>query len=150
MPPSKKLLYEGIYLPGVHSRRLELAIAIDSSGSVDESLLALFIAEVESIMESFGSYSIDLAVCDDRIRSTYHFENAESMQYSLSGGGGTDFTPVFEWIESLPSAPKSLLYFTDLEGKFPPEEPSYEVIWVTPNEASSPFGRVIVLKDQHD
>lgn len=150
MPPSKKLLYEGIYLPGVHSRRLELAIAIDSSGSVDESLLALFIAEVESIMESFGSYSIDLAVCDDRIRSTYHFENAESMQYSLNGGGGTDFTPVFEWIESLPSAPKSLLYFTDLEGKFPLEEPSYEVIWMTPNEASPPFGRVIVLKDQHD
>ena len=125
-------------------------IAIDSSGSVDKVLLTQFISEVESIMEIFGSYSIDLAVCDDRIRSTYHFENGESMQYSLSGGGGTDFTPVFEWIESLSSAPKSLLYFTDLEGKFPPYEPSYEVVWVASKSVSVPFGRVIVLKDQDD
>jgi predicted metal-dependent peptidase len=54
MPPSKKLLYAGIYLPSATSRHLELCIAIDSSGSVDEVLLAQFIAEVESITELFG------------------------------------------------------------------------------------------------
>jgi len=99
MPPSKKLLYAGIYLPSATSRHLELCIAIDSSGSVDEVLLAQFIAEIELICELFGSYSIELLVCDDRVRSHQRFTNGESIEYSLEGGGGTDFTPVFEFIE---------------------------------------------------
>lgn len=150
IPPSKKLLYDGVYLPGVHSRHLELAIAIDSSGSVDEVLLAQFIAEVESITELFGSYTIDLIVCDDRIRSHERFERGESITYTLSGGGGTDFNPVFELIYSWTVRPKILLYFTDLDGKFPPYEPPYETVWIAPMEGNIPFGRVIVLKESND
>ena len=149
IPPSKKLLYEGIYLPGSSSRHLDLAIAIDSSGSVDEGLLSTFIAEVESIMETFGSYTIDLVVCDDRIRSHTRFENGESVEYALNGGGGTDFIPVFELIESWMHRPKVLLYFTDLDGKFPLYEPPYEVVWIAPKLADVPFGRVIELKDEN-
>lgn len=150
IPPSKKLLYDGVYLPGVHSRHLELAIAIDSSGSVDEVLLAQFIAEVESITELFGSYTIDLIVCDDKIRSHVRFERGEAITYALSGGAGTDFSPVFELIESWIYHPKLLLYFTDLEGKFPPCEPPYEVLWIAPLKGEVPFGRVIELKDGND
>lgn len=149
IPPSKKLLYEGIYLPGATSRHLDLAIAIDSSGSVDEALLSQFIVEVESITELFGSYSIDLIVCDDRIRSHTRFENGESITYSLAGGGGTDFRPVFGIIDSWIHRPKVLLYFTDLDGKFPPYEPPYEVLWIAPQLADVPFGRVIELKDEN-
>ena len=149
IPPSKKLLYDGVYLPGVHSRHLELAIAIDSSGSVDEVLLAQFIAEVESITELFGSYTIDLIVCDDRIRSQTRFERGESITYALSGGGGTDFNPVFELIESWMYRPKILLYFSDLDGKFPPYEPPYETLWISPMKGEVPFGRVIELKDEN-
>ncbi len=147
IPPSKKLLYEGVYLPGVHSRHLELAIAIDSSGSVDEVLLTQFIAEVESIMENFGSYSIDLIVCDDRIRSHARFENGEELSLTLAGGGGTDFNPVFELIETFAHPPAMVLYLTDLDGKFPSYEPPYEVLWVAPHSLDVPFGRVIELKD---
>lgn len=150
IPPSKKLLYTGIYLPGVHSRHLDLAIAIDSSGSVDEVLLLQFIAEIESITELFGSYSIELFVCDERIRSHERFENGESIVYALSGGGGTDFTPVFEWLERRMHPPKVLLYFTDLDGTFPPYEPRYETLWVAPDRKDVPFGRVIVLEDGND
>lgn len=150
IPQSKKLLYDGVYLPGVHSRHLELAIAIDSSGSVDEVLLEQFIAEVESITELFGSYTIDLIVCDDKIRSHERFERGETITYTLSGGAGTDFRPVFELIESWMHRPKFLLYFTDLEGKFPPYEPPYEVLWISPVMMEVPFGRVIELKDGND
>lgn len=147
IPPSKKLLYEGIYLPGAHSRHLELAIAIDSSGSVDEVLLSQFIAEIESITELFGSYGIELLVCDERIRSRSRFENGESITYTLIGGGGTDFTPVFESIADGAVLPKVLLYFTDLDGKFPPYEPPYETLWIAPGRVDVPFGRVIVIGD---
>lgn len=147
IPPSKKLLYDGVYLPGVHSRHLELSIAIDSSGSVNEVLLEQFIAEVESITELFGSYTIDLIVCDDRIRSHERFERGEAIAYTLSGGAGTDFSPVFGLIKTWVQPPKLLLYFTDLDGKFPPYEPPYEVLWIAPLKSEVPFGRVIELKD---
>lgn len=149
MPPSKKLLYAGIYLPSATSRHLELVIAIDSSGSVDEVLLAQFIAEIESITEIFGSYTISVIVCDDRIRSQQRFTNGESIEYSLIGGGGTDFNPVFEFIEKQGTLPKMLLYFTDLDGKFPPYEPHYETLWIAPLKGEVPFGRVIPLKDEN-
>lgn len=149
IPPSKKLLYEGIYLPGASSRHLELAVVIDSSGSIDEVLLSDFIAEVESIMETFGAYTIDLMVCDDRIRSHMRFENGENISYALIGGGGTDFHPVFDLIESWMQRPKILLYFTDLDGKFPSYEPSYDVIWIAPKHKDVPFGRVIELRDEN-
>jgi len=150
MPPSKKLLYAGIYLPSATSRHLELAIAIDSSGSVDEVLLAQFVAEIESITEIFGSYSIELLVCDDRVRSHQRFMNGESIEYTLEGGGGTDFVPVFEFIERQMTPPKMLLYFTDLDGKFPMSEPNYETVWIVPHSEEVPFGRVIVIKDKND
>ena len=150
IPPSKKLLYAGVYLPGVHSRHLNLAIAIDSSGSVDEVLLSQFIAEVEGILEAFGSYSIDLIVCDDKIRSHERFENGEAVNYHLLGGGGTDFTPVFEFIDTWMVPPKCLVYFTDLDGKFPQTEPTYETLWIAPALGDVPFGRVIVIKENDD
>ncbi len=146
MPPSKKLLYAGIYLPSATSRHLELVIAIDSSGSVDAVVLAQFIAEIELICELFGSYSIELLVCDDRVRSHQRFTNGESIEYSLEGGGGTDFTPVFEFIEMQLTPPKMLLYFTDLDGKFPFDEPFYDTLWIAPHLAEVPFGRVVVMK----
>ncbi len=150
MPPSKKLLYAGIYLPSAYSRHLELVIAIDSSGSVNEVLLAQFIAEVESITELFGSYAIELVICDDRVRSHQTFTNGESVVYTLEGGGGTDFNPVFERIETHMTPPKLLLYFTDLDGKFPLHEPYYDVLWISPVAREIPFGRVIVMKDNND
>ncbi len=149
IPPSKKLLYQGIYLPRAISRHLELCIAIDSSGSVDEVLLGAFIAEVESITELFGSYTIDLLLCDDTIRSHQRFTNGESLKYVLKGGGGTDFAPVFEFIKMELTPPKILVYFTDLEGTFPDNEPHYETLWITPNAGDVPFGRVIVMKDEN-
>ena len=147
MPPSKKLLYAGVYLPSATSHHLELAIAIDSSGSVDEGLLGQFIAEVESITELFSSYSIELLVCDDRIRSHRTFMSGELIEYVLEGGGGTDFAPVFEFIERQLAPPKLLLYFTDLDGNFPQVEPHYETVWITPQMEEVPFGRVIVIKN---
>jgi hypothetical protein len=44
--------------------------------------------------------------------------------------------------------PKILLYFTDLDGKFPPYEPIYETLWIAPMGGEVPFGRVIEMADE--
>jgi predicted metal-dependent peptidase len=145
MPPSKKLLYQGIYLPSNVSQTFRLVIAIDSSGSVDEGLLNEFLSEVNFLMEQVQNYFIDIIVCDDKIHTHAGFYSGEALDVQIIGGGGTDFRPVFEFIAENLDDVKLLLYFTDLEGSFPKEAPSYAVKWVTPKEEKTPFGELILL-----
>ncbi len=146
LPPSKKLLYMGTYLPSMHSERLQLVIAIDSSGSVDEALLGDFITEIESLMLHFHDYEIELLVCDAKIHSSQTFLSGDKLEYVLKGGGATDFRPVFEKIEIELPFTQLLLYFTDMQGRFPEVEPLYEVLWITPEPADAPFGRIVSMQ----
>jgi predicted metal-dependent peptidase len=151
LPPSKKLLYLGTYLPSLTSESLKLTIAIDSSGSVDEVLLNSFMSEVNSIMLHHANYEIDLLVANAKVQSHEKFYAGDMLipnghsACKLKGGGGTDFRAVFEYIELHLFETTLLLYFTDLDGFFPKEEPSYEVLWISPKESEIPFGRSIVL-----
>jgi len=147
MPPSKKLLYDGIYLPSTRSETFFLVIAIDSSGSVDKELLDSFLSEVNFIMEQTQNYIIELLVCDDKVHQRQTFYTGESLDVSLQGGGGTDFRPVFAYVEEHLERPTLLLYFTDLEGFFPQEAPSYAIKWVSQKYKEVPFGEVILLED---
>jgi len=145
MPPSKKLLYAGTYLPSLDADFFSAVIAIDSSGSVDEVLLGSFMNEIESLMLSFAHYRIDVLVCDTKVRSHDTFVGGQRLEVALAGGGGTDFRPVFEYVEAHLADTQQLLYFTDLKGRFPDGEPLYETVWIAPDEGKVPFGRVIVL-----
>jgi predicted metal-dependent peptidase len=145
MPPSKKLLYNGIYLPSNISQTFRLVIAVDSSGSVDEELLNEFLSEVNFLMSLVSNYQIELLVCDDKIHSHKTFYSGDSLEIDLKGGGGTDFRPVFEFIKNELDDVKLLLYFTDLDGKFPEFVPDYEVKWVVKGDLEAPFGELISL-----
>jgi predicted metal-dependent peptidase len=143
MPPSKKLLYMGTYLPSLYSEQLRLTIAIDSSGSVDEALLAAFMGEIESLMLTFPDYEIEVIVCDAKIHAVQSYHSGERLAYELRGGGATDFRPVFDHLKN--SDTQLLLYFTDAEGRFPDQEPLYEVVWVLAEERDTPFGSGLVI-----
>ena len=147
MPPSKKLLYQGIYLPSNISQTFRLVLAVDSSGSVDEVLLNEFMSEVNFLMSLVPNYEIELLVCDDKIHTHKTFYSGEQLSVALKGGGGTDFRPIFEFITNNFDDVKLLLYFTDLEGNFPKEAPNYTVKWVSSQESEAPFGEVLLLKD---
>ena len=145
LPPSKKLLYSGIYLPSSVSQTFRLVIVVDSSGSVDEVLLNTFLSEVNFLMSLIVTYQIELIVCDDKVHSHKTFYSGESLSLALRGGGGTDFRVAFKFVEENFDDVKLLLYFTDLEGFFPKQRPNYEVKWLTSQMKDTPFGRVILL-----
>jgi predicted metal-dependent peptidase len=147
MPPNMKYLYRGICLPSLSSDLLRIVIAIDTSGSVDERLLAAFLGEVEGIMQRYANYEIDLVTADAKVQSHRVFLPGEMLAYRVSGGGGTDFRPVFDYIEREISYPTLLLYFTDGMGTFPKELPAYDVMWVMPEVREVPFGEVLVLEE---
>jgi predicted metal-dependent peptidase len=144
-PPNMKYLYQGVYLPSLSSDLLRIVVAIDTSGSINEALLTTFLGEVSSLMQQYPNYEIDLITADAKIQSHQVFLPGEPLNYEISGGGGTDFRPVFEYIEKEISYPTVLLYFTDGEGRFPETEPFYDVLWVVPTKTQIPFGESVVL-----
>ena len=66
----------------------------------------------------------------------------------LKGGGGTDFRAVFEYVEQNLYDTNLLLYFTDLDGIFPKEEPLYDVVWIASQEGDIPFGKRIDIRSE--
>jgi len=145
-PPNPKHLYRGIALPRLDSETLRIAVAIDSSGSVDEESLGRFLAELEEILLHFPDYRIDLLVADSKIRLHRELAPGERLESVLPGGGHTDFRPVFDFIERKLEPPKLLIYFTDAQGTFPERVPLYEVLWVLNREGEVPFGEKILLE----
>ncbi|MCF6341007.1 MAG: VWA-like domain-containing protein [Sulfurimonas sp.] len=147
MPPNKKFLHLGIYLPSCKTQRFKLVIAVDSSSSIDEELLNLFLSELNFLMNTIANYQIELLICDDKIQSHKTFYSGDILEVDLKGAGATDFRPVFEFIEDELSDIKLLLYFTDLDGIFPKVNPNYDVKWICLKETSVPFGELIILKN---
>ena len=145
MPPNKKFLHVGIYLPSSTSQRFKLVVAVDSSGSIDEELLNEFLSELNFLMNTIPNYQVDLLVCDERIQLHKTFYSGDILDCEIKGSGATDFRPVFEFVERELADTKLLLYFSDLDGKFPHVEPSYKVKWIAPKEVEIPFGEIIVL-----
>lgn len=147
-PPNKRYLYQNIALPSLSGESVKIVIALDSSGSIDGNLLARFLNEVESIMNTFSSFEIDLLIADAKVHEHHILYPGDEISYTLKGGGGTDFTQTFTYIEEHISSPSLLLYFTDTFGTFPKEEPPYDVIWVTPShEVQVPFGSIVSLQN---
>ncbi len=144
-PPNMKFLYRGIYLPSMSSDLLRIIVAVDTSGSVDEALLSTFLGEVSSMMQQYPNYEIDLITADAKVQSVHTFLPGEPLVYELGGGGGTDFRPVFEYIDRHIDYPTLLIYFTDGEGAYPKEEVSYDVLWVMPEAKEVPFGEVVEI-----
>jgi predicted metal-dependent peptidase len=147
MPPNKKHIHRGFILPSLTSDTLSLCVAIDTSGSINEELLGIFIEEFKNIMQNFPAVQIELIIADAKVHGHYTFQGGEKMDFPLKGGGGTDYRPVFEYIEANLPMNTMLLYFTDGDGWFPKIPPSYEVLWALSRNAKVPFGRGLVLFD---
>lgn len=146
MPPNKKHLYRGFALPSLTSDTLSLIVAIDTSGSIQEEILGAFIEEFKAIMQNFPAVNIELLIADAKVHAHYSFKGAEDLDFVLKGGGGTDYRPVFEYIDANFLMASMLLYFTDGEGVFPRIPPAYEVLWALSNKKDRiPFGRSLVI-----
>jgi predicted metal-dependent peptidase len=145
-PPNKRYIHQGFALPSLQSELLKIVVAIDTSGSIAEDLLAQFFAEFEAIMQSFSNYEIDLITCDSKIQYHQTFYPGDLLLYQTKGGGGTDFRPVFEFIAQQIDHPALLLYFTDAQGRFPEFEPTFDTLWIVPQEEEVPFGEVLIIE----
>ena len=149
LPPSRRHVHRGLYLPSTRQERLNAVVAIDTSGST-ERVLPAFFSELRNLLGSFGGYTLTVMQCDHGIQSVRTFSSDEgpvppNVGWRARGFGGTSFVPVFQYVEDHPELePTLLVFFTDGEGTAPAKAPPYPVLWIlTPNGKSpAPWGAV--------
>ncbi len=145
VPPNKRFISYGIALPALSGTKVNIVVAIDSSGSIDGNQLSRFLSEVEAIMNSFENFEINLIIADAKVQEHHVLYPGDELNYNIKGGGGTNFINTFKYIYENIDEVNLLLYFTDGFGKFPDFEPDYNVAWVSSEKIEVPFGSNIIL-----
>lgn len=122
----------------------ELVIAIDTSGSVQGEQVQSFLQKTYNILKNEESFAkrfvLYIIQCDAEIKEASRVTTQEEFDryianMQLKGFGGTDFRPVFGYVNWLLekkefSNLKGLIYFTDGYGVFPEKKPPYETAFV--------------------
>lgn len=122
----------------------EFVIAIDTSGSVAGEQVQSFLQKTYNILKSsesfFSKINVHIIQCDATIQEDAKITSQEEFDaylktMQLRGLGGTDFRPVFGYVDWLRekkefSNLKGLIYFTDGWGTFPAQKPDYDAAFV--------------------
>ncbi|MGB5439635.1 MAG: VWA-like domain-containing protein [Gammaproteobacteria bacterium] len=146
MRPSRR---EGeAIFPSLRSMQTDIVVVLDTSGSIKAAEMQEFVSELDAIKGQVRA-RITLLACDAELAADgpWIFEPWEefSLPGTIRGGGGTRFSPPFDWIEREQQNPDLLVYFTDAEGQFPPREPRFPVIWLVKGRGKVPWGQRIQL-----
>ena len=150
MRPSRKSWHMQSIIPGMNpGESIDIAVAIDTSGSINERMLRDFLGEVKGAMESFTSYKIHLYCFDTQVHNPQEFTSddiTDIEDYELGGFGGTDFVPIFDHLKENDIQPERLVVFTDLEpwGSFG-DENYCDTLWINHSNPGkeAPFGMTV-------
>lgn len=144
--------YAGVNLPftpeTLKKRGTRLAVALDTSGSIDEGLLNRFLSEIAALC-TFNQRHLVLLIGDAAVHQVIEIDwrdaGYELSQIKYTGGGGTDFRPLIEAAAEF--EPDALVYLTDLYGETGDEQ-DFPVIWACAPSGSgkAPWGQQINLK----
>jgi predicted metal-dependent peptidase len=138
-------------------RLLKIVICIDTSGSINKEIFVKFFSELQGIQRA---YKTDLTVIevDAEVQKEYKLRPNVMADFNVKGRGGTDFRPLFQYVDEKRINPDAMVFFTDLCAAFPEKAPLYPVLWVVPPEAKKYyehytvglFGKVVVIEERGD
>jgi len=115
--PSRRAWHMDAVMPGMKpGEQIDVVIGIDTSGSITDQDLKIFLSEIKGIMETYDEYRIHVCGWDTAVHNSEVFtsENLESIEgFDPGGGGGTDPHCVWVWLQENQIEPKKLIMFTD-------------------------------------
>jgi predicted metal-dependent peptidase len=142
-------------MPGMKQEpMIDIAVALDASGSISGKMLNDFMSEIQGIMDSFPAYRIHVITFDTEAYNPaqYDSDNLDSIcDYEVTGGGGTDFDCIFEYLKREEIEPKRLVVFTD---GYPfgswGDENYAETVWILHGTTTivPPWGQYAYYDDQ--
>lgn len=149
--PNRRHIDTGLYLPSLHSHTVEpIALAIDTSGSMDTEALSQVWAEVRELAEELEPEAVTVIQCDRQVTSVENHDPQDMPEeLDARGRGGTAYSPVWAELDKLDRPPALVLYFTDLHCHDYGTDPGVPVIWVVQphgnEQAKVPFGEVVYM-----
>jgi len=157
LPPNRRHVHNDMYFQSRRNERIRGVVAIDTSGSCVGDLPKFF-GELKGLIDSFGSYELTVICADaavdqvdvyDDDNNPLELDTASDIKWS--GGGGTDYSCVFKYVEDERLNPDFLIYLGDgyaaLDVKDPPQ---YPVLWLITKEGTFDFcnwGKKIRFKE---
>ena len=145
MKPNRRY-FPDYYLPSQYSPTLgNVIVAIDTSGSVQQSELTEMLSEIENIRDTFKPEKLTIIDCDAEIHNVHKIEKYDNiLDIEFHGDGGTDFQPVIDYCNE--NEPEVLIYFTDLYADDVTDVGNYPIIWIcTSDHDPSNIGETIYL-----
>lgn len=130
---------------------LKIAVAIDTSGSMSDAMIAKVFNEIFAILAK-RKHEITVIECDAEVQRVYRAKTPAEIKKKVAGRGGTCFSPVIDYVNHDRYFRDALLiYFTDGYGEANiPRPRTYRNMWVVFGEARNlslqePFGLVLNL-----
>lgn len=151
---NRKSQHSGAVLPGLmNDETVEVAVALDMSGSISDADAKDFLSEVKGIMDQYADYKIDLWCFDTDIYNhiTITQDNDyEFNSYEPKGGGGTDFMANWEYMKRQDLQPKKFVMFTDGYPFGEWGDPDYvDTLFIVKGGRNlSPFGETVFYDDK--
>jgi predicted metal-dependent peptidase len=153
--PNRKSMHSGAILPGMkEATTIDVAIAVDMSGSIGTEDASTFLGEIKGIMDQYEDFKINLWCFDTQIynhQEITHDNGHDLMEYEPQGGGGTDFDVNFTFMEENDIRPKKFIMFTDGYpcGSWGPEDFCDTIFIVKGNtNAEAPFGQTVIYEKE--
>lgn len=146
----RRFIGRGLYLETLQGESVKVYVAVDTSGSIDNQQLRMFLSEVKGILNSYPHLECELYYADADVYGAYEL-NPDSDIPQPQGGGGTSFIPFFDKISDRWDGMTTgvCVYLTDGYGTFPNNPPELPTLWVvTPGGldlSQFPFGEAIRL-----
>jgi len=151
--PNRKSMHSGAILPGMRQdTTIDVAIAVDMSGSIGTEDATVFLSEVKGIMDQYEDFTIHLWCFDTDIYNYVKItqDNSHELEeYEPQGGGGTDFDINFTFMLEQGIEAKKFIMFTDGFpcGSWGPDDQVDTVFIVKGNtEAEAPFGQTVIYE----
>ena len=116
--PNRRFIGQGIYMPsGISEKVGELAIAIDTSGSIGDSELSVFLSEVKGICDTVKPDKVRLLYWDTEVCADEEYKQDEVDRLVQStkpeGGGGTMIECVPQYMADKSIKPQACIVLTD-------------------------------------
>lgn len=127
----RRFIGRGLYIESLVGESVQVYVAVDTSGSVYNEQLQMFLSEVQGILNAYPHLICDLYYVDAEAYGPYPL-NPDSIIPSPKGGGGTSFVPFFTKVQENWDGITGgvCIYLTDGYGTFPSQPPQLPVLWV--------------------
>ncbi|CAN1211467.1 Metallopeptidase domain-containing protein [Tumidithrix helvetica PCC 7403] len=147
----RRFIGRGLYLESLIGESIKVFIAVDTSGSIRDRLLQIFLSEVKGILSSYPHLEGELYYADAEVYGP-HEVSGDSELPVPKGGGGTSFIPFFNKVRDRWDGQQQAvcIYLTDGYGTFPTTTLELPVLWVVIAGGLAlekfPFGETVRLE----